>query len=272
MARFGNCNPTFAVHASTITSNPGIPMLIKLYDEPDKPVHYRTGTCSVSAVIGSDHGSEGERWEIADIKRAAKAIADRLAGKRDCGYPVKLPRSDKTFALAATGAGLTWGEADGRTMRAQVWSPGPYARSYWLKVREREARFPGEMRLTYADADGNLSAPDGKVYNAQGESHIHTSDGSVCYGGQNSDVGWVECSGCKRERIASMIGKYVRVTVTGDPMYGSTCRWGTLREITDGRAVFDDDLADCSGIRTHPSCRGFKLDEIHEIKLCTRAA
>ncbi len=161
--------------------------------------------------------------------------------------------------------------ADGRKMRAQVWSPGPYVRSYWLKVWEREARFPGEMRLTYADADGNLSAPDGEVYNARGESRIHLTDGNVCYGGHNSDAGWRECSNCMRERIASMVGKYVQVTVAGDPMYGSTCRWGTLREIADGRAVFDGDLADCSGIRCYPS-KSFKLDEIREIKLYTRAA
>src|SRR6266436_4114154 len=117
-------------------------MLIRLYDEPDKPESQRTGTCSVSAAVGGRHGSEGERYEIAGIKRAAKRVTERQAGKRGNGHPVALPRSDKTFALAATGVGLRWEDADGRSMRAQVWSPGPYVRSYWLKVWEREARFP----------------------------------------------------------------------------------------------------------------------------------
>src|SRR5258708_25117039 len=115
-------------------------MMIKLYDEPDKPERQWTGTCSISAAIGARRGSEGERYEIAGIKRAAKRVTDRQAGKQNSGHPVALPRSDKTFALAATGVGLIWEEEDGRKMRAQVWSAGPYVRSYWLKVWEREAR------------------------------------------------------------------------------------------------------------------------------------
>jgi len=39
----------------------------------------------------------------------------------------------------------------------------------------------------------------------------------------------------------------VKIVVAGDPSYGRTVRWGTLREVRDGIAVFDR-LRDCSGI------------------------
>jgi hypothetical protein len=194
-------------------------------------------------------GPVGNLWDIAGINRAYKAYRDRRAGKPACGHRPALPRPDKNIARAAAGHGLTWDE-DGRTPKAQIWCAGPSPRSYWLKVYEPTAHFPGEMRLAYADADGHLSM-DGQVYSASGSARIHRSDGSDCYGGQIGDGGrWESCAGCLAEKVRELTGRFVRVTVPGDPMYGVTLRWGTLREVTGDIAIFDG-YCDCNGIREY---------------------
>jgi hypothetical protein len=198
---------------------------------------------------GSGRAAAGNLWDVAGIRRACKAWADRRAGKPVCGYTPALPRSDKHVAAALPGTGLAWAE-NGRALKAQVWSPGPRPRSYWLKVQEPGAHFPGEMRLAYADADGTLSL-DGKIYSARGSSRIHRSDGSDCYGGHIGDGGrWQPCARCLAGQVRELTGRFVRVAVPGDPMYGQALRWGTLREVTGDVAVFDG-YCDCNGIREY---------------------
>lgn len=49
------------------------------------------------------------------------------------------------------------------------------------------------------------------------------------------------------EGMSRLIGREVRMTLEGDPSYGNTMRWGTLRAVTaDGLVV--DGYHDCAGI------------------------
>lgn len=229
-----------------------------------------TGTCVVSMATVEHYASpEATRFDHAAIKRAAKRVAQRQAGKY-CGYPVSLPRSDKRLVSAATGGGngITW-EENGRKLRAQIWSFNDCQNGVWLAVWSGTSYFPGEYRRGFVNADGYVTLQDEHSYNGSGK-RAHRHDGSTCYDGiYGADSRWQECAGCLRGKIAGMIGEYVQVTVNGDPMYGVTCRWGTLREVTAERAVFDDDLADSAGIRANSGCypsNGFALTDIREIK------
>jgi hypothetical protein len=212
------------------------------------------------------YGSQAQLWDQAGIKRAAKAVADRQARKPACGYAPKLPRSDVAFAIGAEGRGVTCTDSTGRDLRMQVWAPAKYVRTYWYLVIKPS--FPGEVRLVTLDKDGCVASIDGTVYNAQGHK-AHAHDGTACYGYQAPDG----CPGCNAESIRGLVGRHVRVSVDGDPMYGRTLRWGTLREVRDGSAVFDG-YCDSNGVREYSARQRshtgndvtVQLSSIHEIR------
>ena len=197
------------------------------------------------------YGSQAEIWDVAGIKRAARAGADRQAGKPSCGHKPKLPASCPAFAEAAKGHGIIYGDSDGRQIKLQAWAPAPYVRTYWYVVMS--PAFPGEMRQATLGKDGTVASIDGTVYNAQGK-RAHVEDGTACTAGRYAfgppRFTRHGCCGCNRLAVAALVGRYVKIALQGDPMYGRTMRWGTLREMRDGVAVFDD-LHDCSGIREH---------------------
>lgn len=122
--------------------------------------------CAVGMVKADRYNTGSAAWKPAGVRRAAAAVARRQAGKSDCGQRPRLTATNAVLKEAATGVGLTW-EENGRTVKAQAWSPGPYTRSYWMKVWEPSAAFPGEFRLAYADENGKLSLT-GRTYDAYG--------------------------------------------------------------------------------------------------------
>ena len=218
---------------------------------------------SIGMVKPSDWSPKGTAmWTVAGIKRAAKAKP------WTAGNAVPLPRAgDKAFANAAQGKGITW-EENGRKLRGQVWCASEYVHGYWLLVWGGTANFPGEMRKAQANEDGWLSLLPGR-YNASG--HLAHSDGSSCYGSAAING----CEGCKADNMRDLIGKRVKVTMTGNG-FGNVVRWGTLESVSNGVATFDD-LADSSGWSSRKSMGALGLDstapvtaqvsDIHAVKL-----
>jgi hypothetical protein len=198
------------------------------------------------------YGSQAEIWDVAGVKRAAKAGADRQKGKPSCGYTPRLPATCHAFAEAAKGRGIIYDDDKGRKVKLQAWAPSGYVRTYWYVVMD--GAFPGEMRQATLNADGTVASIDSTVYNAQGK-RAH-DDGTECTRGGytfappqfNHRYG---CHGCNVRAALRLAGKSVKIHVAGDESYGRTVRWGTLREVRDGVAVFDG-LRDCSGIYDGP--------------------
>ncbi len=198
------------------------------------------------------YGSQAEIWDVAGIKRAAKAGADRQAGKPLCGHTPRLPATCPAFVEAAKGRGIIYQDRDGREIKLRAWAPAPFVRTYWYVVMS--PLFPGEMRQVTLKADGTVASIDGTVYNAHGK-RAHEQDGTECTRGRAAfgppRFSRYGCDGCNRLAVAGLAGRYVKITLAGDPAFGGrVLRWGTLREVRDGVAVFDD-LHDCSGIREH---------------------
>lgn len=190
--------------------------------------------------------SQADLWDVAGVKRAARAVQDRQKGKPSCGYAPKLPRSDKVFAKGAAGQGPGYQGPDSK-IDMQVWGPGPWLRSYWCLVY-RGRTFAGEMRVAFFDTDGTLGHIDPTVYNAQGE-RAHR-DGTRCWGRNSAALNG--CDGCKRQDIArkalALVGQRVKVNLAGDPMFGGVAvRWGTLTGVQGDRLEFSG-MRDCSGI------------------------
>jgi hypothetical protein len=208
--------------------------------------------------------TQGRFWDAAGIKRAAKAGADRQAGKRFCGYTPRLPASCHGMAEAAAGRGVIYTDADGRQVKCQAWSPAPGVRTYWYVVVD--PAFAGEMRLVTLDSGGKVVSIDSTVYNAAGK-RAHCQDGSECTRGRYAygppKFNRLGCQGCNVVAARQLAGGPVKIVIAGDPSYGRTVRWGTLREVRDGVAVFDG-LHDCSGVYDGPNHDGNGV----EIKVC----
>jgi hypothetical protein len=171
---------------------------------------------------------------------------------------------------------LQEGGPDGRRVGCQAWAPAPGIRTYWYLVKD--PAFPGEMRMITFDAKGEVSSIDPTVYNAQGK-QAHERDGSECTGSQHSfgaprfAHSW-GCHGCNVLAAERLVGRPVKIVLAGDPSYGRTVRWGTLREVRGGLgygavAVFDG-LHDSAGIHDGPRHDGngveFKISDLLELE------